>query len=74
MVLKGLGMMWLVLDFLLNILGFLFSKGMAYFFSNLERALDIWAIQAWFLILGVLVSFLWGFMGSSLEGNKVAME
>ena len=31
--------MWLFLFFLLNILGFLFSKGMEYFFSNLEIVL-----------------------------------
>ena len=45
----------MLLGFLVNLAGFLFSTGMANFFSSFATTLDIMVIQARFLNLGVLI-------------------
>ena len=80
MELNSLGMMCLLLlGFLVNMAGFLFSTGMEYFFSNLEIALVILSIQVRFFLdcfMEISVEIFWlaglaNGMGIDWSGVKV---
>ena len=55
----------MLLGFLTNMAGFLFSTGMKNFFSSLSRILDILVIQARFLLMRVLILVSMGAAGWS---------